>query len=87
MPAREDPRWPTVCLGLVCVAYLVAQVAWAGQVPLGWDESVYVSQVDPRLPALEFSAPRSRGASLMVWPLESLTGSVAALRAAVWESD
>ena len=80
MPAREEPRWPTVCLGLVCVAYLVAQVAWVGRVPLGWDESVYVSQVDPRLPALEFSAPRSRGTSLVVWPVERLTGSVAALR-------
>jgi hypothetical protein len=80
MPAREEPRWPGVCLGLVCVAYLVAQVVWVGRVPLGWDESVYVSQVDPRLPALEFSAPRSRGTSLMLWPVESLTGSVAALR-------
>ena len=78
---RRGRSWgPTVCLVVICVAYLAVQVARVGRLPLGWDESVYVSQVDPRLPALEFSAPRSRGVSLLVLPVESVTGSVTALR-------
>ncbi|MEK8170037.1 hypothetical protein NKH77_10375 [Streptomyces sp. M19] len=52
-------------LGLAAVVYAVVQLAVV--VPhtahaLGWDESVYVSQVDPRSPAAYFSA-RARAAS------------------------
>jgi hypothetical protein len=80
MQPRRRAWAPVVCLAAVCVVYVVLQVAWVGRVPLGWDESVYVSQVDPRLPTLEFSAPRSRGVSLLALPLEALTGSLTALR-------
>ena len=73
-------RSPRAWLVAVCAAYLVVQVVWMRAVPLGWDETVYSSQVDPRRPALEFSAPRARGISLVVAPLHLVTGSPEALR-------
>lgn len=61
-------------LGLVALAYGLAQLAgvvpWLG---LGWDETVYVSQVDPYRPAAYFSAPRSRGISYLAAPVLWLT--------------
>ncbi|MER5178184.1 glycosyltransferase family 39 protein [Streptomyces sp. NPDC002896] len=80
------PRWtahPAPWLALVAVGYFAAQVLFV--VPrlghaLGWDEAVYVSQVDPRHPAAYFSAPRSRGTSLLLAPVVAVTGSVAAMR-------
>ncbi|WP_435242283.1 pyridoxamine 5'-phosphate oxidase family protein [Streptomyces cucumeris] len=70
-------------LGLVAAGYAVVQLAVV--VPhtghaLGWDESVYVSQVDPRNPPAFFSAPRSRGISLLVAPVVAATSSIPALR-------
>ncbi|XIG80030.1 hypothetical protein C1N81_26610 [Streptomyces sp. SGAir0957] len=50
---------------------------------LGWDESVYVSQYDPRNPTVFFSAPRSRGTSLLTAPLIAVTDSPVALRIAL----
>jgi hypothetical protein len=47
---------------------------------LGWDETVYVSQVSAHVPAEFFSAPRSRGITLVVAPLVAVTHSTAALR-------
>ncbi|TGB18443.1 hypothetical protein E4099_01990 [Streptomyces palmae] len=52
-------------------------------VGLLWDESVYASQVDPRRPAAFFSAPRSRGISVLVAPVMAVTGSVPVLRVAL----
>lgn len=46
---------------------------------LGWDETVYVSQVST-VPAAAFTAPRARGVSLLVAPIASWTTSTAALR-------
>ncbi|MEU6391875.1 hypothetical protein [Streptomyces sp. NPDC046939] len=73
-------------LAVVAVLYLVAQLALV--VPrlghgLGWDESVYVSQHDPRNPAVFFSAPRSRGTSLLTAPVIAATDSVVVLRVAL----
>jgi hypothetical protein len=70
-------------LALVACAYAAIQIAVV--VPhtghaLGWDETVYVSQVDPRTPAAYFSAPRSRGISLLTTPVVAVTDSVLALR-------
>ncbi|KPI06846.1 hypothetical protein OK074_4027 [Actinobacteria bacterium OK074] len=70
-------------LALVALAYLAAQLALV--VPhlahlLGWDETVYVSQVNARIPAAYFSAPRSRGISFLVAPLLTVTDSPHALR-------
>ena len=65
---------------MVCVAFVVAEVALVRNVALGWDESIYASQTDPRRPALAFTAPRARGTSLIAAPLQALTGSTPALR-------
>ncbi|MFD0442572.1 hypothetical protein ACFQ10_08465 [Streptomyces indonesiensis] len=89
LPPRPQPRppqryrRPAPWLGLVAIGYAVVQLTMV--IPhtghaLGWDESVYVSQVDPRTPPAYFSAPRSRGVSLLVAPLVSATDSIPALR-------
>ncbi|MEU7133643.1 hypothetical protein [Streptomyces sp. NPDC046261] len=70
-------------LAAVAAAYTVAQLVLV--VPgtgLGWDESVYVSQVGTRAPAAFFSAPRARGITFLVAPVAALTASTVALR--VW---
>ncbi|NUP44065.1 MAG: hypothetical protein HOY76_45330 [Streptomyces sp.] len=47
---------------------------------LGWDETVYVSQVSTHAPAAFFSAPRARGITLLVAPVASWSSSTALLR-------
>ncbi|MFJ9967468.1 glycosyltransferase family 39 protein [Streptomyces avermitilis] len=81
------PRFPQG-RGLEAVSLLYLLVQLTLVVPhlahvLGWDETVYVSQVDPRTPAAFFSAPRSRGISVLVSPVLAVTGSVLALRIAL----
>ncbi|CAG6392021.1 hypothetical protein NMG29_30255 [Streptomyces cocklensis] len=69
--------WPAA----VCAAFVLAQLVLA--VPgsgLGWDETVYTSQVAAHVPAAFFSAPRARGISLLAAPVAGLTSSTAALR-------
>ncbi|MEU9371956.1 glycosyltransferase family 39 protein, partial [Streptomyces avermitilis] len=78
------PRFPPG-RGLEAVSLLYLLVQLTLVVPhlahvLGWDETVYVSQVDPRTPAAFFSAPRSRGISVLVSPVLAVTDSVLALR-------
>ncbi|MFE9250050.1 hypothetical protein [Streptomyces sp. NPDC007088] len=76
LPRPAAPPRPRAlpALGLVALAYGLAQLAgvvpWLG---LGWDETVYVSQVDPHRPAAYFSAPRSRGISYLAAPVLWLT--------------
>lgn len=70
-------------LALVALAYALVQFVLV--VPplahaLGWDETVYVSQYDPRVPAAFFSAPRSRGISFLTAPFIAATPSVLVLR-------
>ncbi|MFH8788097.1 hypothetical protein [Streptomyces roseoverticillatus] len=68
-------------LAAVAAAYAVLQLCYAvAHMDLGWDESVYLSQVDPRSPAAYFSAPRSRGISFLAAPVVALTPSTTALR-------
>ncbi|MFI0240817.1 hypothetical protein [Streptomyces sp. NPDC016845] len=75
----RDGDW----LAVVAVLYLLAQLAFVvtqlGH-GLGWDESVYVSQYDPRNPTVFFSAPRSRGTSLLTAPLIAVTDSTVVIR-------
>ena len=47
---------------------------------LGWDETVYVSQVGPQAPAAFFSAPRARGVPLLVAPVAAWSSSTPLLR-------
>ncbi|MGW6143358.1 hypothetical protein [Streptomyces sp. NPDC055140] len=80
-PGRR-PR-ATPWLALVALAYALVQCLLV--VPplahaLGWDETVYVSQYDPRVPAAFFSAPRSRGISFLTAPFIAATPSVLVLR-------
>lgn len=79
--ARAERRRVLVRLAPVAAAYAAAQLLLA--VPgtgLGWDETVYVSQVARDAPAAFFSAPRARGITLLVAPVTLLTPSVTALR-------
>ncbi|WP_239015680.1 hypothetical protein [Streptomyces sp. CdTB01] len=47
---------------------------------LGWDETVYVSQVSSHAPAAFLSAPRARGVSLLVAPVAAWSSSTPLLR-------
>ncbi|WP_433173097.1 hypothetical protein [Actinoallomurus sp. CA-150999] len=72
---------PAVPLMIVAVAYGIAQLAGAAaHMRLGWDETVYVSQVSPHVPAAYFSAPRARGITLLAAPVVAVTSSLTALR-------
>ncbi|ALV39384.1 hypothetical protein AS200_44555 (plasmid) [Streptomyces sp. CdTB01] len=58
-------------------AQLVLVVPGTG---LGWDETIYVSQVGGNAPPAFFSAPRARGISFLVAPVAALTASTTAIR-------
>ncbi|QDI72851.1 hypothetical protein CD934_32225 [Streptomyces calvus] len=68
-------------LALLAAVFALAQLALVRPVlGLGWDEIVYVSQVTSHHPAAFFSAPRSRGVSLLVAPVASWSSSTVLLR-------
>lgn len=80
--ATTAGKWQSVWwLAVVAAAFTGAQLIFVGPgLGLGWDESVYASQVAPHIPAAYFSAPRARGVPVLVAPLVLLTSSEAALR-------
>ncbi len=66
---------------VVALVFVLAQLALV--MPgsgLGWDETVYTSQVSGEVPAAFFSAPRARGVSYLVAPVAALTTDVVPLR-------
>ncbi|MET7486208.1 hypothetical protein [Streptomyces sp. NPDC005538] len=68
-------------LAAVAGAFTVAQLLLVRPgFGLGWDETVYVSQLSSRAPAAFFSAPRARGISLLVAPVTSWSSSTTLLR-------
>ncbi|MFF0009956.1 hypothetical protein [Streptomyces sp. NPDC005374] len=68
-------------LAAVAATFVLAQLALVRPgFGLGWDETVYVSQVSGHAPAAFFSAPRARGISLLVAPVTSWSGSTSLLR-------
>ncbi|MFJ2813440.1 hypothetical protein [Streptomyces sp. NPDC087294] len=68
-------------LGTVAALFTLAQLVLVRPgMGLGWDETVYVSQVGTHAPAAFFSAPRARGVSLLVAPVASWSSSTALLR-------
>ncbi|MET9517978.1 hypothetical protein [Streptomyces sp. NPDC002994] len=68
-------------LAAVAAAFALIHLALvAPGLGLGWDETVYVSQVSPQAPPAFFSAPRARGITYLVAPLTALTTSPEALR-------
>lgn len=78
-PGRAGTAWTAGVAAAFTLAQLALVVPGLG---LGWDETVYVSQVSHQAPAAFFSAPRARGISFLVAPVAALTTSVEALR--VW---
>ncbi|WP_329454108.1 hypothetical protein [Streptomyces sp. NBC_01497] len=75
--ARKGTAW----LVAVAMAFLASQFTFVPpHLGLGFDESVYVSQVSAHAPASFFSAPRARGISYLVAPVAALTSSITAIR-------
>ncbi|KPI21916.1 hypothetical protein OK074_7265 [Actinobacteria bacterium OK074] len=74
--ARGD-SWLVVVAGVFTLAQLALVRPGMG---LGWDETVYVSQVSSHIPAAYFSAPRARGVPLLVAPIASWSTSTPLLR-------
>ncbi|MFD0718064.1 hypothetical protein [Streptomyces globosus] len=81
-PPVQGPSAPLWTVGPAAVFALVQLAVVVPGSSLGWDEIVYVSQVQPETPAAYFSAPRARGISYLVAPVAALTTSTTALR--VW---
>jgi hypothetical protein len=81
VPGTVRHRRGDVLLAVVAGAFVLAQLVlvrpWMG---LGWDETVYVSQVSAQAPPSYFSAPRARGISLLVSPIASWSTSTTLLR-------
>lgn len=69
-----------VALAVVAAGYTVVQLLLTVRIGLGWDESVYISQVARGIPSAEFSAPRARGVPLLVAPVALVTPSPLAIR-------
>jgi hypothetical protein len=68
-------------LAAVAAAFTLAQLLLVRPaMGLGWDETVYVSQVSSHAPAAFFSAPRARGISLLVAPVTAWSSSTPLLR-------
>ncbi|WP_225823763.1 hypothetical protein [Streptomyces naphthomycinicus] len=68
-------------LAAVAAAFTLAQLLLVGcGMGLGWDETIYVSQVAGHAPAAFFSAPRARGVSLLVAPVAAWSSSTTLLR-------
>jgi hypothetical protein len=75
---RTRGKW---LLAAVAGAFTLAQLVLVRPgMGLGWDETVYVSQVAAQAPPSFFSAPRARGVSLLVAPVVSWSTSTELLR-------
>ncbi|MGW0286338.1 hypothetical protein ACWDXT_24930 [Streptomyces sp. NPDC003236] len=78
-PARR--LRPALPLAAVAGVFILAQLLLVRPgMGLGWDETVYVSQVAGHAPAAFFSAPRARGVSLLVAPVAAWSSSTVLLR-------
>ncbi|WP_404815275.1 hypothetical protein [Streptomyces thermolineatus] len=77
LPAGGSVLWPAAVAAAFTACQLLLVVPGTG---LGWDETVYVSQVSPQAPAAFFSAPRARGVTFLAAPVTALTDSVTVLR-------
>lgn len=89
-PASSDPTTSThrhgvpsgrTALIVVCVLHAVSPLIAVGlHQGLGWDETVYLSQLNSHVPAGLFSPPRARGLTFLVAPVTLLTTSTLAIR-------
>ncbi|HVY10130.1 MAG TPA: hypothetical protein VHB18_08300 [Mycobacteriales bacterium] len=82
--SEETPRVSRgllIALAVVAVAHALSPLILRGMHSgLGWDETVYVSQIDPHVPAGTFSAPRARGLTLLTAPASLISSSLVVLR-------
>ncbi|MDO0924294.1 hypothetical protein QQY24_02285 [Streptomyces sp. TG1A-8] len=81
--AAAGTRWTRADrpLAALAAAFTLAQLLLVRPgMGLGWDETVYVSQVSGHAPAAYFSAPRARGVTLLVAPVASWSSSTVLLR-------
>jgi hypothetical protein len=70
-----------VPVAVVAAVFVLAQLVFVHpSMGLGWDEIVYISQVTTHHPAAFFSAPRSRGVTLLAAPVASWSASTELLR-------
>ena len=75
------PTRPSLVLAAVCALHGVSSIIMVGlHHGFGWDETVYLSQINRFVPPGIWSAPRSRGLTLLVAPATLLTFSTAATR-------
>lgn len=81
MLRRSFRRWYVlVMMSTVIFGLLLALPAL--QKPIGWDEAVYLSQLDSRVPAYGFGPQRSWGVPLLIAPLAAFHTDALALR--IW---
>ncbi|WP_236573423.1 hypothetical protein [Streptomyces sp. GS7] len=82
-PLPADVSAPRTLPWLVAVSALFVLLQVALVAPgsgLGWDETVYASQVSRHAPPAFFSAPRARGITYLIAPVTELTSSTTVLR-------
>lgn len=80
---RATPRLSRAHIALiaVCVLHALSPLILRGlHSGLGWDETVYISQIDPHVPAGIFSAPRARGMTLLTAPASLVSSSITLMR-------
>ncbi|MEU9285015.1 hypothetical protein AB0D57_09870 [Streptomyces sp. NPDC048275] len=75
---RTRGEW--LLAAVACLFTLVQLVVVRPGMGLGWDETVYVSQIGTQGPPAFFSAPRARGVTLLVAPIASWSTSTELLR-------
>ena len=81
VPRTMRHRRGDALLAAVAGVFVLAQLLLVRPgMGLGWDESVYVSQVGEQAPASFFSAPRARGISFLAAPIASWSTSTPLLR-------
>lgn len=74
-------RGLTVALVVVSALHALSPVVLRGvHSGYGWDETVYISQIDPHTVASVFSAPRARGLTFLTAPASLLSPSLALMR-------
>ncbi|GGO83826.1 hypothetical protein [Wenjunlia tyrosinilytica] len=72
---------PMVWPAAVAAVFTLAQILLVGRgTAFSWDETVYLSQTSPDVPAAFFSAPRARGVPVLVAPILAVTSSPTAIR-------
>jgi hypothetical protein len=74
---RDSIIW----LAVAALAFTLAVLLFTPlRMNLGWDETVYASQISQHVPIMRWGPERSRGMPLLVAPVTLLTGSVVVLR-------